>query len=259
MKTPTTLNVLVLLCAVLILSQHVRATAIEMYGAEFEAFGEFYFVDTSDGSVSTIGNTGGFLSSMDFSASGVLYAASGTLEEVDPATGLTSNRRSINFIGGPESDIITGLTFSSTQGLFGIGNGPPGNLWRIDPVSADAHFVGSSGEALFALEFGPDGTLYGAGHDLWEISTDDGSATLIGRVGDGALLTALDFAPDGLMYGASSDITSDALYTINLETGAGLRIGVTNANLVSLASIPEPTTGVLLGLGGLALLRKRRA
>jgi hypothetical protein len=60
------------------------------------------------------------------------------------------------------------------------------------------------------------------------------------------------------MYGASSNITTDALYTINLETGRGSRIAVTNADLVSLASIPEPTAAVLLGLGSLALLARRR-
>jgi len=232
------------------------AGTCEMYGAEFAAFGRFYDVDVSDGSVSAIGNTDDFLASMDFSPSGVLYAASDSLKEVDPATGLTSNRRSINFVGGPEDDILTGLTFSPSGELFGIGNGN-GNLWEIDPVTADAEFAGSSGISIFSLEFGPDGTLYGAGFDLWEISTYDGSATMVGRIADGDLLVALDFAPNGVMYGASSNITADALYTIDLKTGEGNLIGVTHGNLVALASVPEPGTVLLVGLGGLMLRRRR--
>lgn len=232
------------------------AGTCEMYGAEFTVPGKFYQVDISDGSVSTIGNTDGFLCSMDFSPSGVLYGASNFLYEVDPTTGLTSNTRIINFVGGPGEDILTGLTFSASGELYGIGNNT-GNLWEVDPVTANAKFVGSSGKSIFSLEFGPDGTLYGAGFDLWKISTYDASATLVGSIGYGDLLVALDFAPNGMMYGASSAITADALYTIDLTTGEGSLIGLTNANLVALASIPEPGTVLLLVLGGL-MVRKRR-
>ena len=252
----------ILACSALTLTAATHAMAFDMYGAEFEALGEFYSVDVSDGSVTRLGNTDGFLASMDFSPSGVLFAASTFLEEVDPATGLTSNTRPIDFIGGPEDDIITGLAYSPSGELFGVGNAN-GNLWRIDPLTADAQFVGSSARAIFSLEFAADGTLYGAGFDLWEIAPSDGGATLVGPVGDGALIMALDFAPDGVMYGATYDLTTDALYTINLETGAGSRIGVTGGSLVSLASIPEPATLWLLVSGGLtlgvlALLRRRR-
>lgn len=232
------------------------AGAWQMYGAEFAYPGNFYDVDVSDGSVSTIGTSNGFFSSMDFSPWGVLYAASNVLYEVDPATGLASASRNINFIGGPGGDIITGLSFSASGELYGIGNNT-GHLWKIDPVTADAQFVGTSSAPIFSLEFGPDGTLYGAGFDLWKISTSDGSGTLIGPIADFDLLIALDFAPNGVMYGASSQITDDSLYIIDLDTGRGTLIGVTNANLEALASIPEPGTLLLLGLGGL-LLRKRR-
>jgi hypothetical protein len=257
MKTTRKLHMATLVLLA-ITTAHVPAIAtVQMYGAEFQASGEFYSLNTMDGSFTRLGNTNDFLCSMDFSPSGTLYAASSSLKEVNPSSGIASNIRTINFVGGPGYDIITGLAFSTSNNLFGIGNGN-GNLWRIDTVTANAYFVGSSGKPIFSLEFGPNGTLFGAGHDLWEISASDGEATLVGRIGGGALINALDFASDGVMYGASCNITTDALYTIDLTTGAGNRIGITGGDLVSIASIPEPATVALLWLGSMCLLRKRR-
>jgi hypothetical protein len=142
--------------------------------------------------------------------------------------------------------------------MFGIGNGN-GNLWRIDPVSATAQFVGSSGLALFAIEFGPGDRLFGAGFALWDLDPLTGMASQIGSVGEGALISGLDFASDGVLYGVSNQITTDSLYKIDMETGAGTLIGRTGPNLNGIASfpqgpaVPEPSSLVLLTLGALGL------
>lgn len=245
-----------LLSLPVVISGTAAAQPIQMLGAEFQSGGKFYAVDVADGSVSVLGTTAGtsFFAAMDFSPDGVLWAAASFLYEVNPTDGSEISRRTIAYTSPPTNDIITGLSFSPSGELFGIGNGN-GNLWRIDTDTAQAQFIGSSGASMFSLEFGGDGTLYGAGHNLYRINTANGSATLVGSIGGTPLINALDFAPNGVMYGASNDITDDSLYAINLTTGAGTLIGFTGGNLVSLASVPEPSSLVLLSLGGVIALQ----
>jgi hypothetical protein len=211
-----------------------------MIGAEFMFPARFYSVDVGNASLTQLGTTNAFLSSMDFSPSGVLYSASGSITEVDPATGLTTNQRPLTFTGGPiSSDIISGLAFSPTGVAYGSGNGN-GNLWKIDVDTAVAEFVGSSGASFFSLEFGPGGVLYGADFNLYEVDPLTGNAINIGPIvtDSVSLFTGLDFADDGVLYGVTSDITSDSLYAIDWVSGQGTQIGSTGGNLASIASVP---------------------
>src|SRR5262249_13173103 len=157
------------------------------------------------------GTTNSFYTDMDFSPTGQLYAATTSLMQIDPATGRTLSNRPLTFMGGPGSDLISGVTFNSSGEMYGIGNGN-GNLWRIDLATAPAQVIGTSVLALFALEFGPGDRLFGVGFDLWDINPLNGAATRIGTVGGGALISGLDYADDGILYGVSNQITTDALY-----------------------------------------------
>jgi hypothetical protein len=228
-----------------------------MLGSEFAAFGQFYSVDVTNAMVTPIGRTNSFYTDIDFSPDGVLWSATTSLMQIDPATGLTYSNRPLRFVGGPGNDLISGVTFSSRGEMYGIGNGN-GNLWRIDPGTATAQFVGSSQQALFALEFGPGDRLFGVGFGLWDIDPLTGAARPIGTVGGGALISGLDFAPDGVLYGVSNQITTDSLYAIDMQTGAGTLIGRTGADLFGIASFPapapEPSTLTLLALGTLGLI-----
>jgi hypothetical protein len=109
---------------------------------------------------------------------------------------------------------------------------------------------------MFGLEFGPGGVLYGCGFNLFQINPNNGAATDLGRlvVGSNALFDDLDFTPDGVLYGVTSQITSDSLYRIDLPTATATLIGVTGGNLVSIASVPEPGSLVLLALVSLLFL-----
>jgi hypothetical protein len=143
--------------------------------------------------------------------------------------------------------------------MYGIGSNN-GNLWIIDPVTARAQFVGSSGQSIFAVEFGPGGKLFGAGFNFWGIDPASGAATQIGSIGGGALIVALDYASNGLLYGVSNQVTTDSLYAINPQTGVGTLIGKTGGNLRALASfaVPEPGGLVLMGISVLAIVGSGR-
>jgi hypothetical protein len=91
----------------------VHAEPVRMLGTEFAAFGRFYSVDVTTASVTEIGRTNSFYTDMDFAANGTLWAATTSLFQIDPATGLTLSSRSLTFSGGPGSDLISGVTFNS--------------------------------------------------------------------------------------------------------------------------------------------------
>ena len=75
----------------------------------------------------------------------------------------------------------------------------------------------------------------------FDILSNDGSDAIIGN-----------FAQGNSVYASFGGLTYR--FGIDYASGTGNDI-----QLTELSTVPEPTTGILLGLGGLALLRKRRA
>ena len=89
-------------------------------------------------------------------------------------------------------------------------------LAQLDPISGDATLVGGTGGSIASITFAADGTLYAVTGDggagaldecdecLYTLSLSDGSATLVGQLGNGgdgeAIGASLD---DGLIYLAS--------------------------------------------------------
>jgi hypothetical protein len=76
------------------------------------------------------------------------------------------------------------------------------------------------------------------------------------------------FAYDGTLTGNFSGLLDESTFTDDLlnswminydDTTAGLNGGVSISNTyVTITAIPEPSAAILAGLGGLALLRRRR-
>lgn len=156
---------------------------------------------------------------------------------------------------------IRGLAYDEeTATLYGVGipldlAGEPEGfsdvLFTIDPATAATTAIGPTGFFLGALEFGPDGTLYGG--------TEGGG---------GGLSDGVSRAPAGWQSGEVRETVGGGaeLVTIDLATGAGTAVGPTGFPAVSGlsfvppaeqgggASVLEIPTASSLGLAALALL-----
>jgi len=110
--------------------------------------------------------------------------------------------------------------------------------------------------------------LRGIDVDLNILVTQANNAGTLGTVGplgfDATRNGGFDVDAAGTAWFANADgLTSSSLYTINLTTGAGTLVGQLPCNIMGLTAIdpalvPEPSALAILGLGGLALLRRRR-
>ena len=209
-----------------------------------------------------------------------LYGVSSDLKVIDLATGHATTV-------GPLPELMVGITFSPTGDLYVLANGND-TIYRIDqatgaslgwvPVSGTVHSMTGSpfpGE-LSAIEFGPDGVLYGIGYGLYAINPVTGLTDRLTPLGEDVFppgdpvdngfseaFCGLDFGVDGKLRAISRySVTGPgpSLYEIDPHTGQAIRVGgmssVEGFFPAGIASIPEPATLALLGLGALALLRR---
>lgn len=124
--------------------------------------------------------------------------------------------------------------------------------------------VSSAGD----LAFSPSGELYLSSVDnrLYTIDLSGGppTATEIGIINvNGTELTqvfGLAFDENGILYGGRGNPLVQDIYTISLnDASATYAWSMTNAEgIFGFASVPEPATVALLGLGSLTLLRRKR-
>lgn len=177
-------------------------------------------------------------------------------------------------ITGTSVPLMHGLAFHRQDGfLYAVSVQTAGNdsLYRFDPATGHATFVGSLGFLpgdVLGLAFNPaDSVLYGC---LSGPSYKGGLVTINIVTGQAALLfstqplTDIAFQPEtGIMFGIDNGVGlyPDALYTIDISTGAATRINYTGLdNELGLEFVPEPGTGALslLGLFLMAAFKRDR-
>jgi hypothetical protein len=148
---------------------------------------------------------------------------------------------------------LRAIAFSAGDTLYG--GTTAGGLYRIDPATGDAVFVGqASGVPYSGLSFSPtSGVLWASvvgviGRDrIYTVSTADGDTTLVGRTGDNADTPSLAFGPTGVLYGLKGiSSQTNTLITIDTLTAVGTLIG--SAGVSGLKAITMRTDSIVLSV-----------
>ena len=188
---------------------------------------------------------------------GDIGGAPAALFDIDPATGVASNPRSLgvtSLVGiayGPGGTLYGLMTFAGTYG---------NSLVRIDPVTGATTLVGPTGFSnIFEgdIAYNPaNGLLYGIEdvpgggnvRNLFTIDPATGRGTVIRDLGFGGDPSALAFSPGGTLYVLNNvdDGPPDQLYVVDPATG----IPSSPVNLSSRLGFTEgmafdPATGIL--------------
>lgn len=165
---------------------------------------------------------------LDFTPDGgTLYGiGSATLYTLDVEAGTYTEVAPLTYQGS-EPIGMRSMTIAPDGRMFALSSGssdPSGEerLYRVDSTTGNLELLGQPDGFLWGIEFGPDGTLYGAEFDLLVLDPTDGSIVrTIGDLGSSLLVTELDFAADGTLYGTDSD---NGLYRIDTSTGAATQV-----------------------------------
>jgi hypothetical protein len=240
------------------------AQADFLYATTFNE--ELISIDPSTGAGTLIGSLDSEMDAFGLSDRGTsIYTFDQTadrIRQLDPATGHTLATIDIGVSGiiGEGS-----LAFRSDGiGFMTQSAGSVGQLWSFDitlPGSTAITTDYGLTPSMDGADFDGSDVLYGLSqnsYDLYTINQTTGATTYVGPTGflSGTGLGGLTFTSNGTLYG----VLNDALYTINPGTGAASLVGPIGFNDVSglTAVIPEPATFVILGLGSLCLIRRKR-
>jgi MYXO-CTERM domain-containing protein len=201
-----------------------------------------------------------WINGMTRDASNNIWFVGGTdtaavLGRIDPITGNT-----ISQTVTPDAGYgILGISFAPNGTLYAVRDEPsgPNSLGTLDPVTGAFTLIGSCNYADDIAFVG--NTLYSMDRNwgLCTLSLTTGTATDINPSVGGNGQRGMTYY-NGVMY-----LCKTGLETINLTTGVTTTIG-TNAELGNLqggivfSAVPTPGAAALMGLGGLALARRRR-
>ena len=105
-----------------------------------------------------------------------------------------------------------------------------GSIWIVDEETGDSTYIGISGTGeLVGLAFHEKtDVLYGiCTQNLYTIDMENGTANLVGTMGNPDLMISLDCDNDGNMYAYELNQTNGKFYSIDLDTGEANFIGYT--------------------------------
>ncbi|MCP4589336.1 MAG: PEP-CTERM sorting domain-containing protein [bacterium] len=251
------------------------AEGATIYGASFMT-DSLYKFDTDTGLVETVGALGVdfYEGGLAMTPGGELYGAfAGPLDElysINTTTGAATSRGAFNF--GIESD-VSAIAFNSSGELYGVDSDNE-RLVTINPLTGAGTVFGDGDTGItnigsvVGLAFDGADSLWMAeseSNSLYEFSGiggGDDTATLIENLGldrPAGMTFAID---DGevKLYVVQSGVTTE-LYTLDLTTRALVPVPMVDTLPLGIGGmagiVPEPNTLALLGLGGLAVLRRR--
>lgn len=184
------------------------------------------------------------------------WDSSGSLWTIDIDTGATT------LIGPTGVNGCVGLAFDPFSGdLYGLSGG---DLYSVDTSTGAFTLIGDGRWISCGLSFSPGGQLFAFNldGDLYTVDPLTVETTAVGGRGNpipaGTISEDSTFTRSGELY--ATDYRG-GIYRTDTITGNGVLIGTTGMDrgLLGLIEVPEPATVFLLGLGGLAVLRKSRA
>ena len=116
---------------------------------------------------------------------------------------------------------LTDIAISPSGVLYGIDD--TSDLYRIDPVSAAATYIGYVGAVVNGLVVATDGTIYASGFDsLYAINPTTGAGSRVGNNTGFGSEGDLAFSSSGVLYMSA---TGNALVRLNTSNGVGTQIG----------------------------------
>lgn len=177
-------------------------------------------IDPSTGETTRVVD-GTYWNGLDFTPDGsTLYAVSDNLYSIDIATGTYTEIGPLTFQGSDPIGVLS-MTIAPDGQMYALSNSysdpsEETRYYRIDMATGNLEYLGTPQGYIWAIEFTPDGTLYGAEFDLMILDPTDGSILeTIGSL-DSGIIVELDSSEDGNLYGTSYD---DGLYQLDTVTG----------------------------------------
>lgn len=223
---------------------------------------------------STINMSGGQIDNELFLQSGsVLNMTGGVIGEAELGFGVEVNDGSVvNLSGGSIGQIsdieiggilnMTGGTMQRGIDVFGVANVSGGDVLKWGDVESGGILNFSGGTLGFGFDVKSGGTINISGGVIDGTDFDVDSTGTVN-------LTGTAFFLDGIAIGSGTVADRDAILTGTLLDGSAISLDLASANAsgvgyfhtdstLTVSVIPEPGSLALLGLGGLALLRRRR-
>jgi len=264
MKVSKIMIVAASLAVSVLLAQQVQAA--ELWAGR-AAPGDVGKLDPTGPTGTSLAGGGPFINAMAYdAASDTLWGTKGGSSSTDLHV-INQSDGSITSTVVIGNDWVTALAWDfDTNTLWGNDTGS--SIIEINPANgAVSGTVAVQGDNINGLAYGK-GTLWGFDETgpVFAINTSTGNTTPLVDLPVGASGTGLAYDPDTDRLYASTSNTPSLIFEVNPNNGTFNALGPIAAGgfgridaLAPTTVIPEPASLALLGLGGLMMLRRRRA